>query len=134
MAVTSWSLWLLEKLQIQDVSEVCRLYQFHTSPMPKHGSMTTTIWTEWLQKFDCRMRAGNRHVLLITDNCPYLPIPKFQTCLMSKLCTYLLTPPVTHNLVKRRYQFHLLSKFIDCIDNHQNFKPRHTYNCQESLE
>ena len=32
----SWSLlWLLEKPKIQDVSEVCRLYQFYTSPMPK---------------------------------------------------------------------------------------------------
>ena len=35
--------------------------------------MTGAIWTEWLQKFDCRMRVARRHVLLIIDNCPAHP-------------------------------------------------------------
>jgi hypothetical protein len=91
--------------------------------------MTSTIWTEWLQKFDRRMRDEKRHVLLIIDNCP--AHPKVSNLSNAKVVylppnTTSHTQPCDQGIIqafKRRYRFHLLSKFIDCIDSQHDFKP-----------
>ena len=90
--------------------------------------MTSPIWTEWLQQFDRKMKVARRHVLLIIDNCP--AHPKVSNLLNVEVVylppnTTSHTQPCDQGIIqafKQRYRFHLLRKFIDCINSQQDFK------------
>ena len=75
------------------------------------------------------MKGAHRNVLLVIDHCPVHPVVPG----LSNMQVLFLPPSRTSKAqpcdqgiiqaLKRRYRFHLLSKFLDCIEKQEDFKP-----------
>ena len=90
--------------------------------------MTSAIWNGWIKDFDRKMRLSGRKVLLVIDNCPAHPTVSG----LSNVEVVYLPPSTTSKTqpcdqgiiqaLKRRYRFHLLTRFLECIEK-KDFKP-----------
>lgn len=90
--------------------------------------MTSQVWTEWINKFDCRMRSEQRKVALIIDNCPAHPVvPDLTNVEVIYLPpnTTSHTQPCDQGIIqalKLKYRSRLLSKFLDSLDDEAPFR------------
>ncbi|XP_061164992.1 tigger transposable element-derived protein 6-like [Saccostrea echinata] len=90
----------------------------------KKAWMTSVIFSDWLQKFNSKMRRQNREVLLIMDNAPSHIIPA-----LSNVKIHFLPPTTTSHLqpldsgiiqsFKKHYRKQQLSHLIKCIDRRE---------------
>ena len=84
--------------------------------------MTSQVWTEWMNKFDRRMRMERRKVALIIDNCRAHPIvPNLTNVEVIYLPpnTTSHTQPCDQGIIqalKVKYRSRLLTKFLDSLD------------------
>ena len=90
--------------------------------------MTSQIWTEWMNKFDTRMRKERRKVALIIDNCPAHPVvPNLSNVEVIYLPpnTTSHTQPCDQGIIqalKLKYRSRLLKKFLDSLDDEVPFR------------
>ena len=90
--------------------------------------MTSQVWTEWIKKFDHRMRLEKRKVALIVDNCPSHPVVSNLT----NVEVFYLPPNTTSHTqpcdqgiiqaLKVKYRSQLLTKFLDSVDDDVTFR------------
>ena len=96
-------------------------------PLPYYSNakawMTSQVWTDWIQKFDYRMKTEGRKIALIIDNCPAHPIVSNLT----NVDVFYLPPNTTSHTqpcdqgiiqaLKMKYRSILLKKFLDAVDD-----------------
>ena len=90
--------------------------------------MTSQVWTEWINKFDHRMRLERRKVALVIDNCPAHPVVPNLT----NVEVFYLPPNTTSHTqpcdqgiiqaLKLKYRSKLLTKFLDSLDDDVPFR------------
>ena len=90
--------------------------------------MTSQIWTEWINKFDHRIRSKGKKIALVIDNCPAHPVVSNLT----NIEVFYLPPNTTSHTqpcdqgiiqaLKLRYRSQLLTTFLENLDDNLPFR------------